>query len=474
MATPGHSSDIPSEQRQPRPIESTESSAGTSKGGSRSNSRPGKRLSKGKQKVRFTSKERRAESSEGRRKLDASEATITPTDGQALNSLSLGKYSVEGKDGHRLSKLDLDLVGSQDITDSHERSPIIPFRPATGRAPSSDSSLSDLFMTIPGSRDPVAAAMAKKPAKPDDRRLSRIATTNAAVGSVPPSRSRSISPNLTGSTGNLIDFKSIHLRKLERRKNYSIEDHDDEDERRRLVPSGWSHSVIKAMGKYLGWPKPQGPQTLGQVEAQDTPAPSGQVTPVAERDPNDYVPRPLQYREGYLSARLRHLQEQWARPASLTSIPGGAAALARVDERTDVAEGSSSQPQSPHSSGASTPAPRRPKWYQNQQNQSTPSVRNLISSSIVLAQPGFSGPRESQSSIAPRPGPRPGLRPALRSKSTAALDALTRTFRRRGDESVELRVHLAETFSRQTYLVKLCQALMNYGAPTHRLEGMSG
>ncbi len=38
------------------------------------------------------------------------------------------------------------------------------------------------------------------------------------------------------------------------------------------------------------------------------------------------------------------------------------------------------------------------------------------------------------------------------------------------DEQYRITVHIAEILSRQTYLLKLCRALMLYGAPTHRLE----
>ncbi len=38
------------------------------------------------------------------------------------------------------------------------------------------------------------------------------------------------------------------------------------------------------------------------------------------------------------------------------------------------------------------------------------------------------------------------------------------------DEQYRITVHIAEIISRHQYLVKLCRALMLYGAPTHRLE----
>lgn len=38
------------------------------------------------------------------------------------------------------------------------------------------------------------------------------------------------------------------------------------------------------------------------------------------------------------------------------------------------------------------------------------------------------------------------------------------------EEQIKITKHIAETMSRQKYLHKLCRALMQYGAPTHRLE----
>ena len=38
------------------------------------------------------------------------------------------------------------------------------------------------------------------------------------------------------------------------------------------------------------------------------------------------------------------------------------------------------------------------------------------------------------------------------------------------EDEIRITVHIAETLSRQKYLLKLCRALMSYGAPTHRLE----
>jgi uncharacterized membrane protein YjjP (DUF1212 family) len=38
------------------------------------------------------------------------------------------------------------------------------------------------------------------------------------------------------------------------------------------------------------------------------------------------------------------------------------------------------------------------------------------------------------------------------------------------EDEIRITVHIAELLSRQKYLIRLCRALMKYGAPTHRLE----
>jgi uncharacterized membrane protein YjjP (DUF1212 family) len=56
----------------------------------------------------------------------------------------------------------------------------------------------------------------------------------------------------------------------------------------------------------------------------------------------------------------------------------------------------------------------------------------------------------------------------------ATIAALNRRLstRLRTDEEVRITKHIAQTIQRQRYLLRLCKALMLYGAPTHRLEEM--
>lgn len=345
---------------------------------------------------------------------------------------------------HTASTLALDAAESMDIADSRDRSPVRSL-PST-RESSIYSTFGDesvLTLKIPG-KDPVKDDRAQQAAENAYRkaeRLSRHLNRHSAQGSMTTSTSRSPSRSRSSSSGpsmrTPLDLNNIPLRKLKRRKNYSIEDDADEnegdvDERDRPVSLNWWKSSIRAVKNYLRGSKAQEDSQedlheLRRVKAHDPPLPSGEVTPVHERYSGSHIPR---MREGFLAASLRLYS-----------------------------------PLSPLSSGTSTPTPKHEKpYYKSEQSHSTSSVSNLILSSTVLAQPAISGPGEYYFPISPRR--------TFRSRSTGALDALFRNRRKKIDkQSVRIQVHIAETLSRQRYLVKLCRALMTYGAPTHRLEG---
>ena len=324
---------------------------------------------------------------------------------------------------HHASTLALDAAESMDIADSRERSPTRSISDI--EEPFIESNLSDegcLIMKIPD-KDPVkeyraqeAAENAHEKAKRLSRHLNRHSARVSMANSPPRFRSSSSGP----STRTPLDLNDIPLHKLKRRENYSIEDDTDEDEdedenegegegegegdeRNQPVSSNWWKSLINTAKYYLRGLNLQealreDQRDLRRVSAHDPPLPSGQITPIHERnsDLDSYVPRT---REGILSASLR-----------LHS------AL------------------SPLSSGASTPGPNRERLHD--QNEQHP------------------------------------LQPKFKSRSTGTLDVLFGARRRKIEkDSVRIKIHIAETLIRQRFLVKMCMALMTYGAPTHRLEG---
>lgn len=170
---------------------------------------------------------------------------------------------------------------------------------------------------------------------------------------------------------------------------------------------------------------------------------SGQHTP-QEDIPEDYVPRPQQFRGGVLSSLLK-----------LYSANDGS-------QSRRGSEASTSTPSMRSSSGTTTPKNKQAKWY-TQKNQSQDTLAGLVQASNILGAPG--GVR-TPSKIGPaKPGM--GKKPHTGRLIDSAISKMSRP---RLEDEIRITIHIAETLSRQKYLLKLCRALMSYGAPTHRLE----
>jgi uncharacterized membrane protein YjjP (DUF1212 family) len=179
---------------------------------------------------------------------------------------------------------------------------------------------------------------------------------------------------------------------------------------------------------------------------------SGQVTPTEEQDPEDYVARPEHFRGGVLSSLLRlynaHASNGHQHRGSAGNSP------------------SPSETPTPGTSGTTTPSKRPTKWYK-QDHQSRDTLAGLIEASAMLSAPGGgTAGREA--------GHRPASIASTGSKRPRASrlleNAMGKRARPRLEDEIRITVHIAETLSRQKYLLKLCKALMSYGAPTHRLE----
>ncbi|KAJ3500081.1 hypothetical protein NM208_g17227 [Fusarium decemcellulare] len=110
-------------------------------------------------------------------------------------------------------------------------------------------------------------------------------------------------------------------------------------------------------------------------------------------------------------------------------------------------------------SGATTPTRR--KWYD--QNRSQDTLANLIEASARLANPNEPGEQQQQQQ---KNNGKKHARPPMhkRAGSASRLSGFWQ------QQEARITVHIAETLSRQDYIIKLCRALMLFGAPTHRLE----
>lgn len=373
----------------------------------------------------------------------------------------------------------------EDILGSKDSSPAYPSHRSVLKK-SSSSSLVGLPEQTDEDDDEQAGMKAYSQFSAQERagRLSRMIGTQSAPGSRTISPLRSSSPTQPESHARSpppspppeanaprLDLTSIPLQKLHTRRTYGIEDEvDEDDEKAEQLASDKKPNRFKAIAERLvrhhSSKQKKEYADLFRVSAPPTPLASGQTTPVAERDVDNYVQRPDHYREGFLSAILKLYNEQGL-GAALSNHPVGDITPPSLGSRRTSRGAESfvnfeSRSSSPERPGATTP---KQKWYyKNQEPASTGSIGNLVS----LATQSATALSPATGSQSQNKGPRPSLK---RPRSISTLDAvLGRKKLPRQDQSVRIQVHIAETMSRQAYLMKMCRALMNYGAPTHRLE----
>jgi uncharacterized membrane protein YjjP (DUF1212 family) len=107
----------------------------------------------------------------------------------------------------------------------------------------------------------------------------------------------------------------------------------------------------------------------------------------------------------------------------------------------------------PGSSGNVTP---RRKWYeQGKSDASQETLATLVGVATQLANPG------SKDDVRYRPGHK-------RTQSGSRI--LSRVLKAKEDQNTKIKYHVADILKRQQYIIKMCRALMLFGAPTHRLE----
>lgn len=414
---------------------------------------------------------------------------------------------------------------SEDITEETARAPLPRTRPSIMRLPSSESGDSggEQNSTRLGSNgqdkgksreiedgsdqeekqseeeddeDAPAKAYSQQTAHDRAQRLSRMIGSHSAPGSryTSPHRlqSRAVrsppsSPPPESEGEMPFDPRDLPLEKLtSRRTKFGIEDDtDDEDEgsnTERNAPTKKRKRInrfYKTAARLVGHRTGKAGSKRIQDHTESPELASGVQTPIYERDPDHYVPKPKEYREGFLSSMLK-LYDNEGLGSAISHIPsstGGAAraavrnvsrtSLLRATSYDGVVETPSQTPLttpggSPTSSGTTTPKQKHQKWYyKNQANHSNGALSDLVSSSTVLAQPG--GAKQS-SVVRPKPRHRP--------LSHQAMGSLMGKGKKiRAEESYRVQIHIAELQLRHDFLLKMCRALMTYGAPTHRLEG---
>ncbi|KAG0131657.1 hypothetical protein HOY82DRAFT_484776 [Tuber indicum] len=181
------------------------------------------------------------------------------------------------------------------------------------------------------------------------------------------------------------------------------------------------------------------------METPDHGLRSGTATPVAHQH-EGYAQPPSQYRGGVLGSLLK-----------LYDPSGGHGNYCGHGRHSSVGGTAS-----PTSSGRTTP-----KWYTKSANTSTTSLGGPpVASRVAFGSPA--GPAVGKDR--PKAKHRPhsggtifhfGLKFRLGPPCSRSMGS---------NDWLQITVHIAETLARQKYILKLCRALMLYGAPTHRLE----
>ncbi|KAK3329945.1 hypothetical protein B0H66DRAFT_527312 [Apodospora peruviana] len=180
---------------------------------------------------------------------------------------------------------------------------------------------------------------------------------------------------------------------------------------------------------------------------------SGTATPIP--DDVEYVPRPDKYKGGVLGSLLKLYNTESKK--GLGGMDGDSSfqtTPSRTPDRTPSGTPPPSRPGTP--SGTPRRGRPRPGFLGGSRPQSTSTLAGLMESSFMFASTAPKNITEAVSEKVKHEQEK--SRPKKRSRSRQKL------------EEFRITVHIAEIINRHKYLVKLCRALMMYGAPTHRLE----
>jgi hypothetical protein len=109
-------------------------------------------------------------------------------------------------------------------------------------------------------------------------------------------------------------------------------------------------------------------------------------------------------------------------------------------------------PPRPGSSGAATPSRR--KWYDVEKTsavQSQETLATLVGAATQLANPTDKDKPHHH-------------------KRTSSSGILYKVLKAKEEKDTRIKIHVANILKRQQYIIRMCRALMLFGAPTHRLE----
>ncbi|KAK1585084.1 uncharacterized protein LY79DRAFT_519584 [Colletotrichum navitas] len=196
---------------------------------------------------------------------------------------------------------------------------------------------------------------------------------------------------------------------------------------------------------------------------------SGTVTPTLEQSyAHDYVPPPKQYQGGILSSLLKLYNENGSGSNSGRNTPGSNTPATATPSHSPPG----SLPASAPPSAPGSPRPSRPNsglfnYHKKQGSRSSMALAELMKSSSAMAGPASS---VFSQGFTEKLRQEPPSRPKKKKSSVWGGSSPRSSKSAKADDKIRITKHIAQILSRHKYLVKLCRALMMYGAPTHRLE----
>lgn len=346
-------------------------------------------------------------------------------------------------------------AASADITEA-SRPATSKVRPSIMRPPSADAAT---FGLIPPPSDEgqdqddkkaAEKAASQRHAWMRAERVSRETGSHSAPGSktASPFSTAPSSPRLPPQRPlNLEDWPA---EKLKQRTKYGIDDESDEDtdeyspDDRSAKKKHPKNPFLKAAARFIRHHTSGDVCGLSDIRVPPSDLRSGHTTPVYERESELYVPKPKIYREGFLSSILKLYQQEGQDSINETS---------RLNE---------SGAASPLSSGQSTPKQRQhDKWYQNRYSESYSSIGSATDSTTEPA---------SEKALSSIPPSSAAPKRPKKNHWNSVSDKIP-GHGKKYEETIQIKMNIAEVLKRQAYLLRLCKALMMYGAPTHRLEG---
>lgn len=191
---------------------------------------------------------------------------------------------------------------------------------------------------------------------------------------------------------------------------------------------------------------------------------SGTATPTLEQSyAHDYVPPPKQYHGGILSSLLKLYNENGSGGSSGRNTPAAAAGGATPNHSPPPSVPTSAAPSAPTSPPPSRPNSGLFNYHKSQGSRSSMALTELLRSSSAMMAPGSSGFSAGFTEKIKQEQP-----PKAKKRRSGVWGGSSP--RSKTDDKIRITKHIAQILSRHKYLVKLCRALMMYGAPTHRLE----